>query len=108
MIYEYRKYHMLPGGMQKENERLAKVVFPLFQTHGMTVVGCWTNLIGGASNELIYMLGYKDLADRERAWASFQDDPDWKKEIASMAGQPPPVSHIDNVILRPTAYSPMK
>ncbi len=108
MIYEHRTYHLVPGGMAKEHERLAKVAFPLFQKHGMTVVGCWTNLIGGSSNEIIYILGYPDLAAREKSWAAFQADPDWQKEIQAASANAPYVDRIDNVILRPTAYSPMK
>ncbi len=108
MIYEYRVYHLLPGGMAKEHERLSKAAFPLFEKHGMKVVGCWTNLIGGASNQIIYMLGYEDLGHREKSWAAFQTDPDWQKEMAASAGVPPFVDHIENVMLRPTPYSPMK
>ena len=108
MIYEYRVYHILPGQMAREGERLAKVAFPLFQKHGMKVIGAWNPVIGGSSNQLIYMLGYEDLAQRERAWAAFQADPEWQKELSASAGGPPITSHIDNVILRPTAYSPMK
>ena len=108
MIYEYRVYHLVPGGMAKEHERLSKIAFPLFEKHGMRVVGCWTNLIGGSSNEIIYMLGYADLAAREKSWSAFQVDPDWQKEITAAASSAPYVDRIDNVMLRPTAYSPMQ
>lgn len=108
MIYEYRVYTIQPGEMAKQHERFAKGSFPLFEKHGMKIVGCWTNLIGGPSNQIIYMLGYEDLAHREKSWASFQADPDWQKITAANASVPPLVAHIENVMLRPTPYSPLK
>ena len=38
----------------------------LFEKHGMVNVGYWTNAIGGRSDELVYILGFQDLAQRDR------------------------------------------
>ena len=86
MIYEQRVYEALPGKMQALQRRFADHTIRLFEKHGMTVVGFWTNYIGGQSNQLIYMLGYQDLADRERAWAAFSADPEWQEEAGERGG----------------------
>jgi hypothetical protein len=54
------------------------------------------------------MLGYQDLADRERAWAAFGADPEWQAARQESEGEGPLTAKISNVILRPTAFSPMK
>lgn len=108
MIYEQRIYEAMPGKMQALQRRFADHTIRLFEKHGMTVVGFWTNYIGGQSNQLIYMLGYKDLADRERAWTAFGADPEWQEARQASEGEGPLTAKTSNVILRPTAFSPMK
>ena len=47
-----------------------------------------------------------DMAAREKNWAAFIDDPEWKK-LRATAGYTDPeiVSNITSIILRPTPYS---
>ena len=108
MIYEYRVYTIFPGKMPKINERFAKVTVPLFEKHGIKVVGFWQNAIGGYSNELIYILGFEDLAHREKAMQAFGQDPEWQKARAASEVDGPLVEKITNTILRPTDYSPLR
>ena len=108
MIYEYRVYEAMPGKMAALQRQFAKLTVPLFEKHGMKVVGFWTNYIGGPTNQLIYMLAYKDLADRERAWAEFNADPEWQQVRQGRASDGPLVAGITNAILRPTAFSPLR
>jgi hypothetical protein len=50
------------------------------------------------------MLGFSDMAQRDRAWESFRNHPDW----AALRSDPhyaDTVSTITDVILSPTEYS---
>ncbi len=51
-------------------------VLPLFGKHRMHIMGAWTTYIG-VSPRLTFMLVFENLADRERAWASYHTDPTW-------------------------------
>ena len=68
----------------------------------------WTNAIGGRSDELWYLLAFEDMAQRDAAWAAFQADPDWKQARAASETDGPLVHHIENRILRPTDFSPLR
>lgn len=107
MIYEYRVYHVTPGKLPTLNARFAEITVPLFKKHGMEVVGFWESVIG-TSNTLHYMLGFRDLAHREQAFASFAADPEWQKAREATEVDAPLVQYITNTILRPTPYSPMQ
>jgi hypothetical protein len=106
VIYELRTYYAMPGKMPALNKRFAEVTMALFAKHGIKVVGFWQNDIGGASDELIYMLGFESLAQREQAWRSFGADPEWQAKRAESEKDGPLLSRITNQILRLTPYSP--
>jgi hypothetical protein len=58
---------------------------------------------------LTYMLGYENLADRERVWQAFAADPDWKT-LRSKPGLSDAeiVSNISNAILTPLPFSDVR
>ena len=108
MIYELRVYEAAPGKLPALNERFANHTLGFFEKHGIKVVGFWTEDIG-TSNKLTYMLGFESLADRETRWEAFARDADWLKiRSETERADGPLVLRINNRILRPTAYSPMK
>ncbi len=108
MIYELRVYEVAPGKMAVLNERFARGTCPIFEKHGMKIVGFWETVVG-TSNQLTYMLGYKDLGDRERAWRELNADPEHHKLVEERERDPQPtVLRIHNTILRPTSYSPLR
>lgn len=107
MLYELRNYELLPGKAPAINARFANVTLKLFAKHGIRVVGFWENLIG-TSNQLIYMLAWQSLAEREQVWNAFQSDPEWIKNRAETEKEGPQVARIVNTIMRPTSYSPMQ
>jgi len=108
LIHELRIYTANPGKMPALQARFRDHTLTLFDKHGMTSVGYWTNAIGGRSDELWYILGFTDLAHRERAWAAFAADPEWQAVRAESEKDGPLVHHIENRILAPTNYSPLK
>lgn len=105
MIYEYRVYSVLQGRMRDLQERFDKVVFPTFEKNGMKTIGAWTPMIGGRSDQFIYMLAYEDLGARQRTWTAFHKDPDWVNERQKGG---PMIAHEENTIFVPTSFSPLK
>jgi hypothetical protein len=78
----------------------------IFRRVGLTPVFFADAIFGQDMPNLTYMLTYPDLATREKNWATFAGDPEWKK-LSSTPGYTDPeiVASITNVLLRPTAYS---
>ena len=107
MIYELRTYETIPGQLPALNARFADHTVGFFKKYGIHVVGFWTEDIG-TSNQLVYMLGFDSLADREKKWAAFQADADWNKVRAESEKDGPINARVRNMILRPTSYSPMQ
>lgn len=77
MIYELRLYSVATGRLDDVYERFGQHVPALFERHGVTCVGSWKALVGNEMPRYVYLLAYRDFAEREAAWASFYADPDW-------------------------------
>jgi hypothetical protein len=107
MIYELRIYETVPGKLPALNDRFAKHTLGFFKKHGIHVVGFWTEDIG-TSNQLVYMLGFDSLADREKKWTAFQADPGWNQVRVESEKNGPINARVRNMILRPTNYSPIQ
>jgi hypothetical protein len=55
---------------------------------------------------LTYLLVYEDMAARDRQWAAFSADPEWRKLSATPGlTDPEIVLSISNAYLRPAAFS---
>ena len=104
-VQELRRYDAMPGKMENLHERFANHTMGLFEKHGITNIGYWTETFG-TSRRLVYMLGYPSLADREKSWAVFTADPDWQNVWAESEKDGTLVAKLSNIILRRTAYSP--
>jgi len=108
MIYELRTYTAMAGRLPDLHKRFAEITLGLFKKHGIQMVGFWTNEIGGSNDQLIYMLAYESLADREQKWGAFIADPDRLAKFAETEKNGPLVRRLTAQILRPTPYSPMQ
>jgi hypothetical protein len=108
MIHELRIYTAHTGKMAPLIARFRNHTTRLFEKHGITNVGYWTNSIGGRSDELWYMLAFEDLGQRDRAWKAFGADPEWQAARAESEKDGPLVHHIENRIMIPTDFSPIK
>ena len=107
MIYELRTYEAIPGKLQALNDRFANYTLGAWKKRGWKVVGFWTETIG-TSNQLVYMLAFENLADREKKFAEFLGDPEKKRVFAETEKDGPLVARIRNTILQPTPYSPLQ
>jgi hypothetical protein len=103
-----RIYRCMPGRLPDLNKRFESVTLKLWEKHGFRPTGFWTTLIGESNQDLTYLLEWKDLAERERAWAAFMSDPDWLKARSESEKNGAIVARITNSILAPTAYSKLR
>ena len=89
------------------SDRFANYTLGAWKKRGWKVVGFWTETIG-TSNQLVYMLAFENLADREKKFAEFLGDPEKKRVFAETEKDGPLVARIRNMILQPTPYSPLQ
>jgi hypothetical protein len=108
MIYEERIYSIMPGKMGDIERRFANHTLRLFEKHAIKVVGFWKTAIGQRNFELVYLLEYKDLNDRMQKWEEFQKDPEWIKARNDSETHGPLVAQVENKILMPLPFSPLK
>ena len=104
-LQEKRVYEAMPGKLPDLHNRFSNHTMGLFEKHGIENVAYWTEDVG-TSNRLVYMLGYPDLAAREKGWAGFTSDPDWQKARAASEENGALVRVSKHSILRLTDYSP--
>jgi hypothetical protein len=107
VLYEYRRYEANPGKLPALHRRFAEVTLPIWQKHGIRVVGFW-EAVFGTNNELHYMLQWEDVAERDRKWEAFQSDPEWLSARAKTEEDGPLVARLTNSLWRPTKYSPLQ
>jgi hypothetical protein len=108
MVYELRVYHTVPGRLPAIIKRFDTVTCRLFEKHGIKQVGFWTVAIGESSSDLVYMLQWESLADRDKKFAAFAADPEWIEARAKSEADGPIVASITNSILMPTSFSALK
>ncbi|MCC6177750.1 MAG: NIPSNAP family protein [Chloroflexi bacterium] len=107
MIHELRIYECVPGRLPDLHRRFETITLKIFERLGIRQVGFWIADVG-TSNELIYLLEWDSLADREQKWGAFQADPEWNEKRAQTEANGAIVARVRNSFLRPTAYSALK
>ena len=107
MIYELRIYDVIPGKLPVLNDRFAATTLRIFERHGIEVVRFWTDVIG-VSNRITYMVAFRDLEHRERAWRETLGDPELVQAFRESEADGPLIARMTNPIMRPTPYSPLQ
>jgi len=108
-LYELRTYTAAPGKMAELDARFRDHTIGLFRKHGMTPIAffhVYTAPGAAADDRLIYIMGYKDRAERDASWKAFADDPEWKKVYADSQKNGSLTSKIENIFLSASDYSP--
>lgn len=108
MIYELRIYHATPGKLPLLLKRFETITLGFWNKYDIRQVGFWTTLIGESSNDVYFILEWKNLAEREQKWSAFQNDPDWIKARGETEKDGPLTTHMTNLILAPTSFSNLK
>ncbi len=81
----------------------------LFRKVGMAPVFFGETIAGQRMPNLTYMVGYDDLAAREKTWSTFVSHPEWKKMLAQPGvSDAEIVSGISNSLVRPMSFSTIK
>ena len=108
MIHELRIYTCVSGRLPALLKRFETVTLGLWKRHGLRPAGFWTAEIGPSNQKLYYMLEWESLAEREAKWAAFQSDPEWIEKRAQSERDGAIVANIENIILKPSAFSSVK
>jgi hypothetical protein len=107
-IYQLRTY-VSPTNMDhaRKVEMFHQGEFAIFAKAGAANVFYADALIGPRLPSLTYMLSFPDMAALEATWEKFNADPDWRRISADPRFKldPPTVSNVTSLVLRPLAYS---
>jgi hypothetical protein len=107
-IYQLRVYQS-PTNMDhvRKVEMFHNGEFNFFAKAGAAGVFYADTLVGPDMPNLTYMLSFPDMSALEADWEKFSADPDWKKLSADSRFNldPPTVSNITSLVLRPLACS---
>ncbi len=114
-VFELRTYTATKGNLGNLNDRFKDHTIKLFEKHGMKNIVYWNVLKGEKDDDkmLIYLLSHKSKDDRDKSFAAFRDDPDWKaaREASEKKGGgslTEPKGGVTSEFLKPTTYSPLK
>ena len=103
--YESQSFATLARKVEMFNQGEAGI----FERLGMKPVFFGQTIIGPKQPNLMYMLSYDSLADREKLWREFGSDPEWKKLSAQpQLADKEIVANISNVILSPLPFSAVR
>jgi NIPSNAP len=108
MIHELRVYNCVSGRLPDLVRRFETITLDLWKRHGIRPVAFWTVLVGESNQQLIYLLAWESLAEREKVWSGFMSDPEWISKRTETERNGPIVASISNSILQPTAFSGLK
>src|ERR1700688_2005312 len=108
MIYELRVYRCVPGRKPALLSRFENETVRIWEKHGIRQAGFWTTLIGKSSQEIIDMLAWDRMAERERRWGAFHADPEWAAVLAETEKDGQLVENISSQLLAPTTFSAVK
>ena len=76
----------------------------LFKRLGFNAVFYSEAVIGPRLPNLVYMVTFNNMKEREEHWKAFGADAEWKR-LSALPQYQNNVSKIDNYFLRPTSYS---
>lgn len=76
--YELRLYEMVPGRTPDIHHRMSIEVPPIFERHGVPrPLAYWDGFAGSINPLYAYILRWKNLDERMKAWDAFYADPEW-------------------------------
>jgi hypothetical protein len=108
MIHELRVFHCVSGRLSALLQRFEIDTLRLFEKHGIKQLGFWTVAIGESNNDLILILQWESLAERELKFGAFLKDPEWLQARRKSEENGALEATITNTILVPTAFSTVR
>ena len=104
MIYEMRTYRMKVGSVAAYLKIVGDEGIEVQKGHLGMLIGYFSSDIGPL-NEIVHVWAYEDLVDRERRRAALAADPLWQAVLAKIV---PLIKTMENKILLPAAFSPLR
>ena len=107
-LFELRTYesHNETAGLKKVEMFEKGGELAIFRRVGLAPVFFGRDVVSPRMPSLTYMVGFADSAARDKAWATFGEDPEWVKLRSSPGyGNADIVTNITSQVLRPTDYS---
>ena len=108
MIHEQRIYHAMPGRMPDLLRRFETVTLPIWNRFGIRQAGFWTPIVGGSNHDLIYLLAWESMAERDEKWSAFSADPEWLRKRAETERDGALISSFENAFLLPASFSSVR
>ena len=108
MIYELRIYRAVPGRMPALLKRFETKTLKVWERMGIRQVGFWTTVIGPSHLELVYLLAWDSMEERQRKWEQFQADPEWLLAWAESEKDGIIVGNVASSFLSPTKFSALQ
>jgi NIPSNAP len=108
--YELRTYYANPGKLEDIHNRFRDHTLRIFAKHGMKVENFWGPVYkkDGSDNRLVYLMSFKDRAERDAKWKEFGSDPEWQKVSKDSEVNGKLVEKVESVFLYETDYAPAK
>jgi hypothetical protein len=107
-VFEMRTYesHNEGAGLKKIEMFEKAGELAIFRRLGLAPVFFGRDIVGPRMPSLTYMVGFADMAAREKGWATFGEDPEWVKLRATPGyANADIMTNISMQLLRPTDYS---
>lgn len=76
-IHELRLYRIEPGRMQDIVGRWQNDLKTLFPRHGIRPIGTWSAFAGAKAPLFVYLMRWRNMQQRTKAFADFVADPAW-------------------------------
>ena len=102
MIYELRTYTLYPGKVGEYLETIGEGL-PVREKYSK-LGGFWYTEIGEL-NQVVHIWPFDDMAHRSKVRQALAEDPEWLELVKKLI---PMVMRMENKILNPAPFSPMK
>lgn len=103
MIIEKRTYTLHPGAMGEFLALYEAEGLPLHLKY-LTMLGYFVSDIGQL-NQIVNLWGYESMAERDEKRAELYSDPEWIAFGPKTTGY---IATMENMILKPTVFSPIR
>lgn len=109
MVYELRKYYVLPGKDADIHKRFREHTMAIFEKHGMKNIGYWSPAEPKEGDPaLVYIVAHASRAQADANWKAFGADPEWQAVQKESELNGKIVAKVERMYLNPTDYSQLK
>jgi hypothetical protein len=99
VIYEIRVYEAADGKAEAMRSRFKNEVIPRMPRHGIELVGAFVSPV--EDGKLTYLTRFDSEEARQKSWASFGADPEWKAVKAASEADGPLLRQQTVTVLSP-------